>query len=141
MRNTRCDNNTAGRDSGVLYVYPMATISAFDGVRASGNSALRGAIAAARASGDAAAAGAGVRAPVWFPRHGSAACQVCEQPFSARALRWRHHCRRCGEVFCAACSSYSAPLRSNTAAGSVRMQRVCRITSENNPRRGNPPAH
>lgn len=76
--------------------------------------ALRGAIAAARASGDAAAAGAGaddgVRAPLWFPRHGSAACQVCEQPFSARALRWRHHCRRCGRLACGACVGKRAVL-------------------------------
>ena len=61
----------------------------------------------------------------WVPDGDRPACELCRVDFSLLTRR-RHHCRRCGEVFCAACSSYSAPLRSNTAAGSVRMQRVCR---------------
>ena len=42
-------------------------------------------------------------APIWVPDHAVSKCMVCEADFTM-FLR-RHHCRRCGSVICASCSS------------------------------------
>jgi|EP01043_Picozoa_sp_COSAG02_P006875 hypothetical protein len=41
----------------------------------------------------------------WQPNKSAKACQQCQKKFSLK-LR-RHHCRRCGGIFCAACSAKS----------------------------------
>lgn len=46
--------------------------------------------------------------PVWVPDSNTTACQLCEQPFTV--VRRKHHCRSCGQVFCARCSSNAVPL-------------------------------
>ena len=38
----------------------------------------------------------------WMPDKDAPACLLCEKKFSIRVRR--HHCRRCGAVFCANCS-------------------------------------
>jgi len=38
----------------------------------------------------------------WLPNEASLACMCCTAPFSA--FRRRHHCRGCGQLFCAACA-------------------------------------
>ena len=40
--------------------------------------------------------------PAWVPDHWAKVCTLCEREFS-RTKR-KHHCRFCGNVFCAACS-------------------------------------
>lgn len=35
-------------------------------------------------------------------------CSACEKPFSVS--RRRHHCRKCGQIFCGQCSDSSMPL-------------------------------
>ena len=42
-------------------------------------------------------------APVWVPDAECSNCLLCEESFTL--LRRRHHCRACGKVVCAACSS------------------------------------
>jgi tetratricopeptide (TPR) repeat protein len=42
--------------------------------------------------------------PLWVPDKDAPACNVCSARFSL--LRRRHHCRMCGQVVCAACSSH-----------------------------------
>ena len=42
-------------------------------------------------------------APVWVPDSFSVRCARCVEPFTL--WRRKHHCRLCGQVFCAACSS------------------------------------
>ena len=42
--------------------------------------------------------------PMWVPDKDAAACNVCCARFSL--LRRRHHCRMCGQVVCASCSSH-----------------------------------
>ncbi|CAG0889854.1 unnamed protein product [Cyprideis torosa] len=44
----------------------------------------------------------------WTPDHAVANCQACQQRFWLG--KRRHHCRACGQVFCANCSSFYAPL-------------------------------
>lgn len=41
----------------------------------------------------------------WQPNKSAKLCQQCEKKFNLK-LR-RHHCRRCGGIFCAACSAKS----------------------------------
>eukprot|EP00055_Hartaetosiga_balthica_P015156 m.87841 g.87841 ORF g.87841 m.87841 type:complete len:384 (-) comp8791_c6_seq1:154-1305(-) len=51
----------------------------------------------------------GEMAPVWTPDSNVSMCQTCFQEFSF-VRRRRHHCRACGKVICAGCSSNTAPL-------------------------------
>ena len=51
----------------------------------------------------------GETAPVWVPDNRVTMCQACQAVFSL--LVRRHHCRACGKVVCAPCSSNKAPLR------------------------------
>ena len=51
----------------------------------------------------------GDTAPVWVPDARVAMCQLCCAEFSLMVRR--HHCRACGKVVCAPCSSNKAPLR------------------------------
>ncbi|KAF0309216.1 Lateral signaling target protein 2 [Amphibalanus amphitrite] len=47
-------------------------------------------------------------APLWVPDQAAPECMQCGQPFTM--VRRRHHCRRCGRVFCSRCSSGVLPL-------------------------------
>ncbi|BGO98590.1 Mitochondrial distribution and morphology protein 12 [Rhodotorula toruloides] len=55
---------------------------------------------------------------VWIADKAVRECEACNRPFNA--LRRRHHCRMCGNVFCGACSSNWLP-----AYGRERNVRVC----------------
>jgi hypothetical protein len=44
----------------------------------------------------------------WVPDEQRAACTLCSAMFTL--FTRRHHCRQCGEVFCAACTAYTLPL-------------------------------
>ncbi|XP_030024581.2 lateral signaling target protein 2 homolog [Manduca sexta] len=58
--------------------------------------------------------------PEWVPDIAAAACMRCAAHFTA--FRRRHHCRNCGKVFCASCSSNSIPL---PRYGQMKPVRVC----------------
>ncbi|XP_028031771.1 lateral signaling target protein 2 homolog [Bombyx mandarina] len=60
------------------------------------------------------------RAPEWVPDIAAPACMRCDAHFTA--FRRRHHCRNCGKVFCASCSSNSIPL---PRYGQLKPVRVC----------------
>ncbi|XP_032523208.2 lateral signaling target protein 2 homolog [Danaus plexippus] len=60
------------------------------------------------------------RAPEWVPDIAAPACMRCSSHFTA--FRRRHHCRNCGKVFCASCSSNSIPL---PRFGQLKPVRVC----------------
>ncbi|XP_073963220.1 lateral signaling target protein 2 homolog isoform X1 [Choristoneura fumiferana] len=60
------------------------------------------------------------RAPEWVPDIAAPACMRCAASFTA--FRRRHHCRHCGKVFCASCSSNSIPL---PRFGQMKPVRVC----------------
>ncbi|XP_049880535.1 lateral signaling target protein 2 homolog [Pectinophora gossypiella] len=60
------------------------------------------------------------RAPEWVPDIAAPACMRCAAAFTA--FRRRHHCRNCGKVFCASCSSNSLPL---PRYGQLKPVRVC----------------
>ncbi|XP_046455549.1 RUN and FYVE domain-containing protein 2-like isoform X1 [Daphnia pulex] len=54
----------------------------------------------------------------WAPDELVTHCGLCEKEFSL--ARRKHHCRSCGEIFCAACSDQQAQL-----ASSAKPVRVC----------------
>ena len=53
----------------------------------------------------------GAAAPTWVPDAAAPACTKCQQRFTF--TRRRHHCRGCGNVFCAECWGKKAKLRCN----------------------------
>lgn len=57
-------------------------------------------------------------APVWKPDQSVGKCPYCAIRFTL--LNRRHHCRKCGNIACGACSSQKAVLPTHTAP-----QRVC----------------
>lgn len=59
-------------------------------------------------------------APCWLPDDFVDACMSCRIPFTL--IRRRHHCRNCGKIFCARCSSNSVPL---PRFGHTKAVRVC----------------
>ncbi|MFD2645223.1 FYVE zinc finger domain-containing protein [Pseudomonas japonica] len=52
-----------------------------------------------------------------------AQCTSCQQPFTTG--RRAHHCRLCGDVFCADHSSHTQPVRNPLKADPVSIERVC----------------
>jgi hypothetical protein len=58
-------------------------------------------------------------APVWIPDSVCKACYKCKASFSV--FRRRHHCRRCGQVFCNNCTK----LRSKVEIIGEKQTRVC----------------
>lgn len=43
----------------------------------------------------------------WIPNHDQKFCKRCEKPFNV-IWRRRHHCRKCGQIFCQDCASERA---------------------------------
>ena len=56
----------------------------------------------------------------WVPSARATECRICAKAFSR--MRQKHHCRKCGDVFCGTCSSGRETLR---AYGYNRPVRVC----------------
>ena len=86
---------------------------------------LRAAVPADAAAGAAAAAvethGDGFfTRETWAPDSAASACAQCDKTFSFRVRR--HHCRRCGEVFCGKCTKGRAAI---PGSGTEQGHRVC----------------
>lgn len=60
------------------------------------------------------------RPPIWIPDIEAPKCMSCGTNFTV--VKRRHHCRNCGKVFCARCSSNSVPL---PKFGHIKPVRVC----------------
>lgn len=60
------------------------------------------------------------RPPIWIPDVEAPKCMSCSANFTV--VKRRHHCRNCGKVFCARCSSNSVPL---PKFGHMKPVRVC----------------
>ena len=60
-------------------------------------------------------------APVWKPDRSSTSCQVCDAPFNLITRR-RHHCRQCGALCCAKCSTHRIVI----ASLGKKPSRVCK---------------
>lgn len=58
--------------------------------------------------------------PIWIPDIEAPKCMSCGANFTV--VKRRHHCRNCGKVFCARCSSNSVPL---PKFGHYKPVRVC----------------
>lgn len=61
--------------------------------------------------------------PVWVPDESANECAHCSSAFGL--LLWRHHCRRCGGVFCDACSSKTVELPQFKEYYGPGVHRVC----------------
>ncbi|ORX76689.1 FYVE-domain-containing protein [Anaeromyces robustus] len=61
----------------------------------------------------------------WKPDSEVKACAACHRPFTF--INRRHHCRRCGDIFCNQCASYTFRLDRNCKIDSKGvLSRVCR---------------
>ncbi|KAF2901962.1 hypothetical protein ILUMI_04222 [Ignelater luminosus] len=60
------------------------------------------------------------RPPIWIPDVEAPKCMSCGATFTV--VKRRHHCRNCGKIFCARCSSNSVPL---PKFGHTKPVRVC----------------
>ncbi|KAF2073935.1 hypothetical protein CYY_004759 [Polysphondylium violaceum] len=49
-----------------------------------------------------------IKKPEWVPDSFSNSCEMCQTPFTF--FNRRHHCRRCGHLFCAECCSLNVSL-------------------------------
>ena len=62
----------------------------------------------------------------WLPDDLAGQCMDCGRPF--HFLRWTHHCRDCGGVFCSRCSSHrveTARSAASAAGGTIRLCKNC----------------
>ncbi|XP_058169057.1 uncharacterized protein LOC131284219 [Anopheles ziemanni] len=73
--------------------------------------------------------GVGSSSVLWVPDHAVTRCTTCQTEFWL-GLR-KHHCRSCGQIFCANCSEYSAHLPDERLYQPVRLCGPCyqRISS------------
>ena len=63
---------------------------------------------------------------LWVDDEVVASCTLCQTDFGFFGVAGKHHCRRCGLVFCDECTDTVFPLESATVYGSVTEERVCR---------------
>lgn len=61
----------------------------------------------------------------WVPDEERAACKQCCASFGWWCLRRRHHCRQCGEIFCARCLHRQRPLPSLAYPDPVKVCSKC----------------
>uniref|UniRef100_A0A8C5PAA1 FYVE-type domain-containing protein n=1 Tax=Leptobrachium leishanense TaxID=445787 RepID=A0A8C5PAA1_9ANUR len=61
--------------------------------------------------------------PEWVPDGACIICTTCCAPFTL--MRRRHHCRRCGNIFCSRCSSYTTFLPHQSSSQPVRVCSHC----------------
>jgi myotubularin-related protein 3/4 len=60
---------------------------------------------------------------LWVPDHAVSRCQGCQIEFWLG--RRKHHCRSCGNIFCADCSEFWAPLPDERLFTPVRLCANC----------------
>ncbi len=87
--------------------------------------------------------------PRWTPDDNVNECSACKDPFSL--VRRKHHCRACGGIFCAKCSSGAVALPKFDIQKSVRVCDTCfasvvaesgggdKVVSARSPRGQSPP--
>ncbi|XP_058978374.1 myotubularin-related protein 4-like isoform X2 [Musca domestica] len=64
---------------------------------------------------------------LWVPDHAVSRCTSCQTEFWLG--RRKHHCRSCGQIFCADCSEYWAPLPDAKLFSPVRLCGPCHATT------------
>ncbi|MCP9264811.1 Early endosome antigen 1 [Dirofilaria immitis] len=57
----------------------------------------------------------------WLEDSEAINCRACDKPFTL--TNRKHHCRQCGQIFCASCSSFTAKIASSRS--SVRVCNAC----------------
>lgn len=60
---------------------------------------------------------------LWVPDHASTSCHKCQSIFWV--AQRRHHCRKCGKVFCGNCSNYFVPVPDQNLHENVRVCFTC----------------
>ena len=60
---------------------------------------------------------------LWVPDHAATHCARCQSPFWVATRK--HHCRKCGKVFCGKCSNFFTPVPDENLHESVRVCANC----------------
>ena len=66
---------------------------------------------------------AGGRADHWVQDTSRSMCSQCQQKFTLAERR--HHCRNCGQIFCAKCSRFESELKHMKINKQVRVCQSC----------------
>ncbi|CAF3377579.1 unnamed protein product [Rotaria socialis] len=61
----------------------------------------------------------------WIPDFNVHTCQLCHIKFQQWPLSRKHHCRKCGNIFCGTCAKYYASIPSMNLTDPVRVCRDC----------------
>ncbi|OZJ06649.1 hypothetical protein BZG36_00277 [Bifiguratus adelaidae] len=67
--------------------------------------------------------GDGMNKDYWMPDDNCRECYECKKPFTV--FRRKHHCRICGQIFCANCASHILPGAKFNVEGAVRVCNYC----------------
>jgi len=89
------------------------------------NNAIIETVATYRNKVSAKSGGEGI-APMWTPNNATASCECCDTEFGM--LTFKHHCRKCGAIVCASCSSFSFLLPNVDKHKAVRVCDSCFMT-------------
>ena len=61
---------------------------------------------------------------LWQPDSEAKHCHQCQSDFGFFSNR-RHHCRKCGFIFCAACTSHALDMQESVTGELLKERRVC----------------
>eukprot|EP00759_Apiculatamorpha_spiralis_P002693 PhF_6_TR11158/c0_g1_i1/m.17984 len=64
----------------------------------------------------------------WAPDHTADTCKLCGNAFTL--LNRRHHCRRCGQIFCAKCTNSKMKMRCSNGNSTTRANNSLGVTGE-----------
>ncbi|CAF1633757.1 unnamed protein product [Adineta ricciae] len=69
----------------------------------------------------------------WMPDFNVQTCYGCHTKFQQWPISRKHHCRKCGNIFCSSCSNYCKSIPSMNLSHSVRVCRDCFLTLDDTP--------
>ncbi|UJR33275.1 hypothetical protein I4U23_020730 [Adineta vaga] len=69
----------------------------------------------------------------WIPDFNVQICHGCNLKFQQWPISRKHHCRKCGNIFCGSCSNYCKLIPTLSLTQPVRVCHNCSLTHDDNP--------